>query len=219
MQTLIALYETEDVARRVESDLKSAGISQTNVRVESGVYEDNNRPQGGLAGFFRWLFGTDMANDSDVYAESLRRGDWAVIVQTENDTMSLEHVEDILYSYNPIDVDARGAYFRSTGWTGYEEGAPVYSDEEMTRDRSEYGSMYTRTYGADLSHGYTLSGDQFGTVYDPNRTADWNDEADEERREAQRDKRDRVRVRTYASERPFNNEVSPTSDTQPSRAD
>lgn len=189
MRTMVALYETEDIARRVETDLLGAGISRDNVRVEGGVYEDANRPSGGLLGFFRWLFGGDPANDSEVYAESLRRGDWAVIVQLEDG--STDHIEDILYSYDPIDVDARGAYFRSRGWTGYEEGAPVYTQDEMIRDRNDFDSMY----GAYLPDGSTSEGE----TSKPDIA------------------RERVRVRTYLIEQrtPANTDGG---DTRPNRA-
>ncbi len=198
MRTMVALYETEDIARRVETDLLGAGISRDNVRVEGGVYEDANRPSGGLLGFFRWLFGGDPANDSEVYAESLRRGDWAVIVQLDDGTT--DHVEDILYSYDPIDIDARGAYFRSSGWTGYEEGAPVYTKDEMIRDRNDFGSMY----GANLPDGSTGEGETSEDYDDERRAASKPDVA-----------RERVRVRTYLIEHsaPANTD----GDTRPNR--
>lgn len=208
MQTLIALYETEDIARRVETDLLGAGVAQDNIRVEGGVYEDAARPTGGLAGFFRWLFGSDPANDSDVYAESLRRGDWAVIVQLED--RLTDQVENILYSYNPIDVDARGAYFRGTGWKGYEEGASTYTTDEMLRDRNDYNSMYSRTYGADLPSGYNIP-PETGVDEDWEDRADTSDaeRSDMSKREIERG---RVRVRTYLTERPVD------GDTQPNRS-
>ncbi len=210
MRTMVALYETEDIARRVETDLLGAGVSRDNVRVEGGVYEDANRPSGGLLGFFRWLFSGDPANDSEVYAESLRRGDWAVIVQLD-DGMT-HHVEDILYSYDPIDVDARGAYFRSKGWTGYEEGAPVYTQDEMIRDRNDYGSMYTSTYGGDLPRDY----DPTNEAYRGDTSADQDEYSEDQVEPTKRDiARGRVRVRTYLSEN--RTPTSTDGDTQPNR--
>lgn len=141
MKTLIALYETEDIARSVESDLIAAGISQSDVRVEGGANESQH--EGGIGGFFNWLFGNDdnHRTDADLYAESVRRGDWAVIVDCDDSTMSTQ-IESILYRYSPIDVESRGQYFRETGFMAYSPDSPLFTKEQIETDRAQYQSQY-----------------------------------------------------------------------------
>ncbi|MDX2163315.1 MAG: YsnF/AvaK domain-containing protein [bacterium] len=203
MKTLIAIYETEDIARRVETDLIGAGIEQSAIRVEGGVYEDDSR-QGGIGGFFNWLFGNDSTRgDADVYAESLRRGDYAVIVET--DDAQIDAIEDVLYSYSPVDVDSRGEYFRQSGWSAYDTQSRVMTSDEVAADRAEYtrsyseGGMYNRDDIDSITSGQRVDqGEQarFEVVEEDmnvsKRTVD----------------RGGVRVRSYVTERPVRADVN-----------
>lgn len=161
MKTLIALYDTEDTAQSVQTDLIAAGVSQSDIRIEGG--SNTHRDDGWtLGGFFNWLFGGDenRRQDADVYAESLRRGDWAVVVECD-DASKANVIEDVLYRYNPYDVEQRGEYFRQSGWTAYQPDSPYYSDEEMAMDRQNYRSRYGSDFGDDSP---TTVGGQGDTV-------------------------------------------------------
>src|SRR5690349_18671877 len=59
--------------------------------------------------------------DAEVYAESIRRGGAVVVVR--NVGARRRDVEQALSDY-ATDPAARGDYYRSSGWNGYDQGAP-----------------------------------------------------------------------------------------------
>jgi hypothetical protein len=73
--------------------------------------------------------------DAEVYAESIRRGGAVVIVRDVGDRR--REVEQALADYS-ADPAARGDYYRSGGWAGYDERAPELgiSDIETERTRA-----------------------------------------------------------------------------------
>lgn len=203
MQTVIALYQSRTTAENAVNTLVAAGIPRANIRVESGenytdtktyVETDRDVNRGGLAGFFDWLFGTGVPeDDAHIYTESIRRGDYAVIVQS--DDASVSNVESILNDFDPIDVDHRADYFRSTGWTAYDASAPVYDETQITTDRTTYNSSWddTQTNIRKVDVG----------------TSDKLEVVEEELQVGKRDvERGKVRAHTYVTERPVEAQVN-----------
>jgi len=95
---------------------------------------------GGLIGAM-----TDSGVDEDsahVYAEGVRRGGTLLTVQVEQDQAA--QVEEILLENGAVDAAARGAAYRSSGWTRYDPAAPVYTPDEIARERDLYGRGDTR---------------------------------------------------------------------------
>lgn len=41
---------------------------------------------------------------------------------------------------NPVDIADRGAAYRNSGWSSFDPDAPVYTAEQVTRERSAYGA-------------------------------------------------------------------------------
>jgi hypothetical protein len=80
--------------------------------------------------------------DSHVYAEGVRRGGTMVSARVP-DTNSAQ-AEAVLDRNKPVDVATRGAAYRQTGWTGFDENAPAFTSDEIDRDRSTYGTSATR---------------------------------------------------------------------------
>src|SRR5215213_9673523 len=72
---------------------------------------------GGLLGA---LTGAGVSEEhANVYAEGVRRGSNLVTVRAD-DTRAAE-AERILERHNPVDVEARGAEYRSGGWSRYDD--------------------------------------------------------------------------------------------------
>ncbi|TSD90527.1 hypothetical protein FFK22_001540 [Mycobacterium sp. KBS0706] len=95
---------------------------------------------GGLIGAM-----TDSGVDEDsahVYAEGVRRGGTLLTVQVEQDQAA--QVQEILLENGAIDAAARGEAYRSSGWTRYDPRAPVYTPDEIARERDLYGRGDTR---------------------------------------------------------------------------
>jgi hypothetical protein len=44
----------------------------------------------------------------------------------------------VLHSHNSVDVAARGAAYRSQGWTSFDENAPAYDREQVVAERTRY---------------------------------------------------------------------------------
>jgi hypothetical protein len=83
--------------------------------------------------------------EAEVYAEGVRRGGTLVSVRT--DAGRAEAVERILHGRSGVDAMERGAAYREQGWTGYSADSPMYSADEIARERSRYGGGETRSFG------------------------------------------------------------------------
>lgn len=78
---------------------------------------------GGLLGS---LTGAGVHEDhAHVYAEGVRRGGTLVTVRAEDSQRAM--IEQVLARYSPVDPDARGAEYRSSGWSRFDEQAPAYN--------------------------------------------------------------------------------------------
>lgn len=74
-------------------------------------------------------------DDAPVYAEGLRRGGALVSARVRDDLRS--RVEQIL-DESAVDITARGAAYRKSGWSTFDEDAPPYTVDEVRRERSLY---------------------------------------------------------------------------------
>ena len=82
--------------------------------------------------------GVDEA-DAVVYSEGVRRGYVLVSVIADHD--EADSVADLMNQHGAIDMDQRAHYWRNEGWEGrYDADAPVYSREEIERERTRYDS-------------------------------------------------------------------------------
>ena len=86
---------------------------------------------GGLVGA---LVSAGTSDDhAHVYSESVRRGGTLVSVRVEDADAAT--VQSILDSHGPIDPVARGAEYRSAGWTTFDPKAPPYKPSETEIER------------------------------------------------------------------------------------
>jgi len=74
--------------------------------------------------------------DAQYYAEGVRRGGTLVTVSTSDD--KAQTAADILDRDGAVDIDQRGASYRTGGYTGYDPQAAPYASEDITRERNQY---------------------------------------------------------------------------------
>lgn len=88
--------------------------------------------------FFRSLFGSDQhSDDAGMYSEAVRRGSYMLSVDAQTEEQA-ERAADIMQRFNAVDLDQRSSQWRSSGWTGYQSDAPLYTADEIQKDRDLY---------------------------------------------------------------------------------
>ena len=78
-------------------------------------------------------------NDAHVYAEGVRRGGTLVTAQVDDARAS--EAQSILQRHKSVDMSARGEAYRQAGWSRFDANAPVYSPDEVIRERSRYTNL------------------------------------------------------------------------------
>src|SRR3954468_9416511 len=78
--------------------------------------------------------GTSKKN-AELYAEAVRRGGTIVTAKVSDDD---EAQYTAIMDHRCYDVGARGEIWREEGWKGYDPEAPVYTAEEVRRERETY---------------------------------------------------------------------------------
>jgi hypothetical protein len=71
-----------------------------------------------------------------VFAEGVRRGGTLVTARVSDDRVV--DANRILDASNRVSIDARGDAYRKAGWSHFNPEAPVYSDEQVRRERELY---------------------------------------------------------------------------------
>ena len=73
---------------------------------------------------------------AEYYSEGVRRGGTLVTVSAPDN--QAEEAVEILNGHNAVDIEERGASYRTGGYTGHSDTAPAYTAEEVTRERDLY---------------------------------------------------------------------------------
>jgi len=143
--TVIAVFDDYSTAESAARELENIGVPRDSIDVRSNFktgaagrseYADDSQ-QGGISGFFHRLFGGH--EDSDHYAEAIRRGSAVVSVTAPAD--QLDRAVDILNSRGAVDIDRRVEEYRKTGYDRHNPEAAPYSHEEATNERGKYREM------------------------------------------------------------------------------
>ena len=79
--------------------------------------------------------------DANFYAEGVRRGGTLVMVKSSDDLANRAY--DVMQRYGAVDVDKRGAEWRSSGWNRFDESAGSYSGGTTGTATSGYSSTGT----------------------------------------------------------------------------
>ena len=76
--------------------------------------------------------------EANVYSEGVRRG--GTLVSARVDDSMATRAEEALHSHRAVDATTRGAAYRRSGWDKFDADAPAYSSDDVTRERSLYGT-------------------------------------------------------------------------------
>jgi len=74
--------------------------------------------------------------EAHVYAEGVRRGGTLVSARVPDDRVM--EAQAILDEHRRVDWSARERDYRADGWNSFDESAPVYSADEVARERGRY---------------------------------------------------------------------------------
>jgi len=74
--------------------------------------------------------------EAHVYAEGVRRGGTLVSARVPDDRVA--EAQAILDEHRRVDWTAREQDYRAGGWNSFDESAPVYSADEVARERTRY---------------------------------------------------------------------------------
>jgi hypothetical protein len=75
-------------------------------------------------------------HDANFYAEGVRRG--GTLVTARVDDARAPIAREILQRHNWVDPAVRGAAYRESGWTRFDENAPAYTADEVAAERRRY---------------------------------------------------------------------------------
>jgi hypothetical protein len=75
-------------------------------------------------------------NQAHIYAEGVRRGGTLVTARVADDLVAKANT--VLEGSRRVNVDTRGNAYRQTGWSRFDADAPVYTDEQIRRERDLY---------------------------------------------------------------------------------
>lgn len=90
-------------------------------------------PTGGLVAGLIHTHDLD-AEDAELYAEGVRRGETLLTAQVEE--AHVTRVRDILNKYNPTDVHTESSTWRKEGWSKFDETAKPYERTDVETYRS-----------------------------------------------------------------------------------
>ncbi|MGN7999495.1 general stress protein [Sphingomonas sp. 22176] len=74
-------------------------------------------------------------DDANVYSEGVRRGGTLVSARVED---SLAPEAEAVLNRRGVTAATRGAAYRQSGWTAFDDKAPAYTRDEIERERSAY---------------------------------------------------------------------------------
>lgn len=147
--TIVAVYDNVEDAQKVRQALQDIGFAgdaikltsshESAARTNTGASATHaDSPGSGIGNFFRSLFDMDEDQDHrDVYAESVRRGSQVLTAHPASEQQADDAIQ-IMNSYGPVDVAERSAMWKTQGWKGYDEGAPMLSSADIEKERSSY---------------------------------------------------------------------------------
>ncbi len=142
--TVVGVYDSYTQAQNALNELLSSGFSRGDVRLspdsDNGIARGSEQAGGsGIGHFFRSLFGMEEHHEHrDIYSEAVRRGSCVLTVNAASEEQR-DRATEIMNRHDPVDIDERSAHWRTQGWSGYDETAPMFTDSEIEKDRSLFG--------------------------------------------------------------------------------
>ncbi|MGI8493756.1 MAG: YsnF/AvaK domain-containing protein [Pyrinomonadaceae bacterium] len=155
-KTLVGIFDDYTKAQAAVKALSGAGVKQGDVSIarnegtgegytkyggaNSKNYDTGESVGDSISDFFSNLFGTNndasMTPETDVYAESVRRGSTVVTAQVAENMV--DKAADILNNNGAIDVDRRAAQYRSSGYKKFDTKAKPYTAEQTKTEMKNF---------------------------------------------------------------------------------
>ena len=144
-RSVTAFFDTSEAAEKAKQDLLGAGVPLADIRVAGGE-APASEPAPHAHGFWESLkdFFVPEA-DRHLYAEGLRRGGFAVSVNT--DSAAYDSVIDLLDRDGAVDMEERSAGWRDEGWSGSDPSS-AWAKEERAFTPPSAG---TAGFGASMA--------------------------------------------------------------------
>ena len=125
-RTITGLFDDLAEAQAVADHLRSHdGIRTDRISIHGNTGTGTGASTGAAAetgGFWASLRDVFIPDeDRYAYSEGIRRGGY--VVSAEVDEALVEHALDVFEEHGAVDLDAREAEWRSSGWAGYQGGA------------------------------------------------------------------------------------------------
>jgi stress response protein YsnF len=214
-QTLTALYDTRSTAETARDDLVALGIPSDDITIHgaeggSTATADTTEDKGFWGSIMDALFPEE---DRHTYTEGIRRGGYLLSVRVSEDMQG--RAVEVLERSDPVDIDERAESWRQSGWTGYEAGSTTTG--AAAADTGQAGSVVGAAGGATSTagtEGYAAREQSSTSGAESLRTGATEGEGsipviEEEVRVGKREAGGgRVRVRSYVTERPVEEQVN-----------
>ena len=157
--TIVGIFDDYATAQTAVKALTNAGVKQGDVSIARNEgtgegyktygganaknYDDGESIGDSISDFFGNLFGTSndssVAPETDVYAESVRRGSTVVTAKVAENMA--DKAADILNSNGAIDIDRRAAQYRAAGYKGYDKTAKPYTAEQTQTEMKNFNAQ------------------------------------------------------------------------------
>ena len=155
-KTIVGIFDDYTKAQAAVKALSGAGIKQGDISIarnegtgkgyttyggaNSKNYDTGESIGDSISDFFSNLFGTNddvsVTPETDVYAESVRRGSTVVTASVAENMV--DKAADILNDNGAIDIDRRAAQYRSSGYKGYDKTAKPYTAEQTQTEMKNF---------------------------------------------------------------------------------
>ena len=146
-RAVTAFFDTDDAADMARLDLIQAGVPAADIRVAGGEAGEatHAQPHGFWASLKEFFLPEE---DQHLYEEGLRRGGFAVSVQT--DASAYDRVLEILDRDGAVDMEERAAGWRDEGWSSTPASASADLGHRDERALTPAGSG-TAGFGASMA--------------------------------------------------------------------
>jgi hypothetical protein len=74
--------------------------------------------------------------DAHIYAEGVRRGGTLVTARTPDDREA--EANGLLKGARSVDISTRRTAYQAKGWSKFDDSAPIYTDDEVRKERTLY---------------------------------------------------------------------------------
>lgn len=158
-KTLVGIFDDYTKAQAAVKALSGAGVKQGDISIarnegtgkgytkyggaNSKNYDTGESMGDSISGFFSSLFGADddvsVTPETDVYAESVRRGSTVVTAQVAENMVN--KAADILNDKGAIDVDRRAAQYRKAGYKKFDTKAKPYTAEQTKTEMKNFSEQ------------------------------------------------------------------------------